>query len=289
MHPRLRATIRLAVFGALAFVVLPAKRAWLRAACQGVDETAVYLLDHTIDLLVLLSFGFVMAAIERRPFATFGLPWRQALRARFWQGAGAGLAALTLLVGALGSTGAIHFGSSPTTALQGIGFGVAYAILFVLLAVREEFLCRGYGLVALAEVSAFWPAALASTVWFTWTHADNAGENWLGLANVAAFGLLACLMLRRTGSLWMAIGFHAAWNWGQTYVYGVSDSGHPAPPGHLLASSTSPAAPAWLSGASVGPEGSALCAALLALLIVLYAWLSSRQVMASGSETVRGR
>jgi len=285
MTSRVRALIRLSAFVGLAFVVLPAKRTWLRAVCQGVDGTVLYLLDHMIDLVAILAFGFIMAAIERRPFAAFGMPWRQALRARFWQGAGAGLAALTVLVLVLGATGAIRIGASPTSALQRIGFGVAYAALFVLIAMREEFLYRGYGLFTLTEVAAFWPAALASTVWFAWSHAGNPGESALGVANVAAFGLLACLMLRRSGSLWMAIGFHAAWDWGETYFYGVGDSGHQAAPGHLLTSTTSTTAPAWLSGASVGPEGSALCAALIALLIVLYARLSSREVMGPGSPT----
>ena len=272
MSPRLRALIRLSGFIVLVFVVLPAKRTWLRAVCHGADATAVYVLDHVIDLVVILAFGVIMASIERRPFGAYGLPWRQALASRFWQGAAAALAVLTVLVGILGATGAIQVGASSTPALQGIGFAAAYAVLFVLLAVREEFLHRGYGLFTLTEATGFWPAALASTAWFVWNHADNPGENALGLASIAAFGLLACLMLRRTGSLWMAIGFHAAWNWGQTYFYGVGDSGHPAPPGHLLTSTTSPAAPAWLSGASVGPEGSVLCTALIALLIIMYAW-----------------
>ena len=273
MNSRLRALGRLLLFVALAFVIFPAKRRWLRVMFHGADETVGYVLDHMIELAAVLIFGSIMAAIERRPFAAFGLPWRLALRARFWQGAGAGLASLTLLILVLRATGAIGLGVSSTSPLHAIGLGLAYATLFVLLAVREEFLYRGYGLFTLTEITGFWPAALASTVWFTWSHAGNSSENWLGLANVAAFGLLACLMLRRTGNLWMAIGFHAAWNWGQTYLFGVSDSGHPAAPGHLLTSTISPTSPAWLSGASVGPEGSALCTVLIAVLGVLYARL----------------
>ena len=36
-----------------------------------------------------------------------------------------------------------------------------------------------------------------------------------------------------TGSLWWAIGFHAAWDWGESYFYGTSDSGLMAR-GHLF-------------------------------------------------------
>src|SRR5262249_6746703 len=107
-----------------------------------------------------------------------------------------------------------------------------------------------------------------------------AGENALGLANVAAFGLLACLALKRTGNLWLVIGFHASWDWGETYLFGVGDSGHPPAPGHLLSSIVSSKSPAWLSGGSVGPEGSALCAALFVIL-----WMACiRWLPASGAR-----
>jgi len=213
----------------------------------------------------------IAATLERRRFSAFGLPWRGALRAGFWQGAGAGLASLAALMFVIQGAGGIRIGLPSTPALAAAGFGIAYAVLFALLAVREEFLYRGYGVFTLAQASGFRIAALASTVWFAWSHAGNSQENGLGLVCLAAFGLLACLMLRRTGNLWMAIGFHTAWNWGQSYLFGVGDSGHPAPPGHLLTSVVSPAAPAWLSGGSVGPEGSALCLVLLGVLGVLYA------------------
>lgn len=271
MNPRLRALGRLLAFLALVIIILPAKGRWLRLVFHGTDDTVRYVVDHMIELAAVLIFSAIMAKIERRPFAAFGLPWRLALRARFWQGAGAGLASLTLLVLVLHATGAIQIDMSSTSALKAVGFGVVYAVLFVLLAVREEFLYRGYGLFTLTEVAGFWPAALASAAWFAWSHAGNARESALGLVTVAAFGLLACLMLRRTGNLWMPIGFHAVWDWGQTYLFGVGDSGHAAAPGHLLTSTVSPTAPAWLSGAAVGPEGSALCVVLFALLVVLYA------------------
>jgi len=80
--------------------------------------------------------------------------------------------------------------------------------------------------------------------------------------------MLACLILRRTGNLWLPIGFHAAWDWGQTYFYGVPDSGTVVP-GHLLDSKFT--GPAWLTGGTVGPEGSALCLVLIIALWFLIA------------------
>ncbi|PYV64514.1 MAG: hypothetical protein DMG97_34665 [Acidobacteria bacterium] len=64
----------------------------------------------------------------------------------------------------------------------------------------------------------------------------------------------------------MPIGLHMAFDWGETYFYGVADSGQTLP-GHLLNSSSS--GPAWLSGGTVGPEGSLLCT-----LLIVVVWLS---------------
>jgi hypothetical protein len=73
--------------------------------------------------------------------------------------------------------------------------------------------------------------------------------------------VLAAFTLWRTGSIWFAIGTHAAFDGGgETYLYSVADSGFAAQ-GHLLRSSFH--GPTWLTGGTVGPEGSVL--AILAL------------------------
>jgi hypothetical protein len=71
---------------------------------------------------------------------------------------------------------------------------------------------------------------------------------------VGLIGLVFCLALWRTGSLWWAIGFHAAWDWAQSFLYGVADSGTIAQ-GRLFAAH--PLGRPILSGGLTGPEGSA--------------------------------
>ena len=62
-----------------------------------------------------------------------------------------------------------------------------------------------------------------------------------------------------------------AFDWGQTYFYGVPDSGSVLP-GHFLNSTST--GPAWLSGGTVGPEGSLLCTSLIVVLwLICAAWL----------------
>ncbi|MGB8675474.1 MAG: hypothetical protein WCD27_14070, partial [Candidatus Acidiferrales bacterium] len=80
-----------------------------------------------------------------------------------------------------------------------------------------------------------------------------------------SFGVLAAFSLFRTGTIWFAIGMHAAWDWAETYFYGVPDSGLIAQ-GHLFNSSSHGAR--WLTGGTVGPEGSCIALGVLVLAAI---------------------
>jgi len=114
-----------------------------------------------------------------------------------------------------------------------------------------------------AEGAGFWQAAWVTSTLFGFIHTGNNGENWIGIFAAAAIGFVFCVSVRFTGSAWWAIGFHAAWDWGETYFYGSADSGNVAT-GHYL--STSPAGSAFWSGGTDGPEGSVLIIPLLILV-----------------------
>jgi hypothetical protein len=62
------------------------------------------------------------------------------------------------------------------------------------------------------------------------------------------------------------VGFHLSFDWGETFLYSVPNSGT-VEPGHLLNSSFH--GPMWLTGGSVGPEGSIFVFVLIALLWIL--------------------
>jgi hypothetical protein len=134
----------------------------------------------------------------------------------------------------------------------------------------EDFLFRGYSQFTLARGIGFWPAALLLTCTFGLMHRQNAGERWSGILLAAIIGLFFCLTLRRTGNLWFAIGFHAAWDWGETFFYSVPDSGT-VWPGHLLKSTLQGST--WLTGGSVGPEGSVFC-----FIMIVLVWLAFDRV-----------
>ena len=109
---------------------------------------------------------------------------------------------------------------------------------------------------------------------FALGHIANTGETAMGLVSVALAGLTFVYVLYRTGSLWWAIGFHATWDFMQSFFYGVRDSGMAAQ-GHLLA--THPHGAALLSGGDTGPEGSILVVpTLLLALFVIHRTLPKR-------------
>jgi uncharacterized protein len=219
-------------------------------------------------VLGALAPAFLMAQLEERKVDSYGLPRTQAFGKMFWLGAGWGLAAITTLMVVLRGVHAFYFGQVVLHGGRALKFAVFWAIYFVLVGLFEEFLLRGYTLHTLAQVAGFWPAAVLLSCAFGAIHFRNPGESWVGLLGAAAIGIFFCLTLRRTGDLWFAVGFHAFWDWGQTYLYSVPDSGT-MEPGHLMRPSFQ--GPGWLTGGSVGPEASVVCFAVIVGLCVMFA------------------
>lgn len=260
----LRAGWRLAIFLAIGWLLSLGLFRLIATAMPGVDKDAVWLVGELGAFVVALVASLIMGRFERRSIASYGLPWRGAFGLRFWQGLGFGFLSLTLLVALLAATGSLHLTHPLQAAGATAGWGAIYVLVFLIVAFKEEFFTRGYAQFTLTTGLFFWPAAILTSAYFGWSHAGNGGEALIGLINAGGFGLLFCFMLLRTGDLWLPIGFHAAWDWGESYFYGVPDSGIVVP-GHLLAATSS--GPAWLSGGTVGPEGSWLCT-----LVLVIAW-----------------
>jgi len=225
------------------------------------------LLEELGNVLAALLPAVVLAGVEGRPWRLYGLPPKEFLGRRFWVGAIWGICAISLLMFALYVMHAFSFGPLALHGARIVRFAIYWSLMFVLVGLFEEFLLRGYTQFTLARGVGFWPAAITLSCAFGLTHLRNNGEHWPGLIAAAFIGFFFCLTLRRTGTLWFAVGFHAAWDWGETFLYSVPDSGMVSP-GHLLSSSLR--GPDWLSGGSVGPEGSVLCFVVVALVSVVF-------------------
>jgi len=251
---------------------------------------ALVLTSRNTALEDAVGFGsFALAAwlvslVERRPFARYGLALRR-MPTDFLMGIFWGFTLLSALVGTLSLTHAIAFDGILLHGAAAFRYAGQWGLAFLFVGLTEEFATRGFlqytvarGVSGItrtidptnrrAHLIGFWVAAtMFSILLFMAGHLGNPGESFAGILVVGAAGAMFAFSLYRTGTLWWAIGFHAAWDWAQTFFYGVSDSGLTGQ-GHLL--QTHPVGASLISGGAVGPEGSilALPTLLLAALII---------------------
>lgn len=259
---------------------IPAVHRILTTATQGTLTPEFELVFESVAIATVFLAAYIMSRIEKRRFAEYGIPARGAFGGFFWQGVLWGLALESLEMLIMYGAGGYSFGGLALSGAALIHYAVLWAIGFVLVGIAEEFTFRGYAQFTLATGMGFWPAAVLLSVLFGAVHLGNPGEGWVGALSVMLFGLFACFTLRRTGNLWFAIGLHAASDYAETFIYSVPDSGMLAK-GHLLNASFH--GPRWLTGGSIGPEGSVIDFALFLLSFVIFAWLY-RPVQSSGQQ-----
>jgi len=239
-------------------------------APRGVPGFWATMAQEVLGFAVAFGAAAIMSRIERRKVGEYGLPLSDAFARKFWLGFLFGLLEITALITLIGSFGGYSFGA---LALQGnaiLKWGLLHLLLFTFVGFFEEFLFRGYLQYTLADGIGFWPAAILLSVGFGAVHLGNPGEGVVGAAGVVMVALLFCFSLKRTGNLWYAVGLHASFDWGETYLFSVPNSGV-VMQGHL--SNSVLHGPTWLTGGTVGPEGSVFCFLTLALQFLVVNWL----------------
>ncbi len=269
----LRSGWRLALYILILVVVWRALR-WLVLAVWkypfALMTPATLLGGECMAFLTVLSGALLMSRLEKRPPGVYGLPAREAFGKLFWQGALWGLGEISALILLIAAWGGYSFGQIALDAPAIARWGAFWAILFVVGGLFEEFAFRGYTQYTLSSGIGFWPAAAILSALFGAVHLGNPGEGWVGALSAGIIGLFFCLTLQRTGSLWFAVGMHASFNWGQTFLFSAPNSGTIFQ-GHL--SSAALHGPRWLTGGTVGPEGSVFCFLTIALLFLLFSRL----------------
>jgi len=268
----LRAGWRLAIYVgsyyfltyAIVFLIAPLLS---RLPDNAMQQSYLLLIGDFVEFVAAIVPAILLSRLEQRPFAIYGLPPTHAFGKNFWIGVLWGIFSLTLLLLLMRAVHIFYFGGFALHGLRALKFAVFWGLLFLTVGLYEEFIARGYTQFTLTEGIGFWPAALVISALFGISHLSNPGENWMGAAGAGIIGLFWCFTLHRTGSLWFGIGMHAAWDWGESFLYSVPDSGLIAP-GHLFKSSFH--GPRWLTGGSVGPEGSVLIIVLFAALWFLF-------------------
>ncbi len=224
-------------------------------------------LGELVALAVAFLPALIMARFERRSFGVYGLPAHGAFGNNFGIGAIWGFIAISVLLLAIRGVGDFSITGLALHGARVFKFAIFWAVFFLCVGFFEEFLFRGYTQFTLTQGIGFWPAAAVLSLMFGAAHSGNGGENKVGLFAVVMIAFFFCLTLRRTGTLWFAVGFHAAFDWGESYFFSVPDSGSLSP-GHLLNSSFTGSH--WITGGSAGPEGSVFVLLLIVLLCVVF-------------------
>ncbi len=252
-------TMCVMVFGFLLRGLFPERRPGFSAWTTLAQEGAMF--------LAALIPALILGRFERRSLRDYGLPGRGVFRLGFWEGMVWGIVSVSVLMAALHGAGAFDYGRVVLHGYYLLKWGVFWGVFFLFVGLFEEFTFRGYTLFTLNSGMGFWPAAVFLSFLFGAVHMGNVGEQWAGGLAAGLIGLWLALTVRRTGDLWLAIGFHLSFDWGETFLYSVPNSGT-VMPGHLLSSHFH--GPGWLTGGSVGPEGSVLVFGLIALLFVVF-------------------
>jgi uncharacterized protein len=280
----LRAVWSILIFGAIFAAIFASSVLVLRhlyppsrgsGAMSEVSLKSVYVNEFLLAFAVLMSTG-IMSKIERRG-RSYGYGGTERLR-KFLAGLGSGVILISLLVVLLWKSGLLIVERQLIFGSDILRYGVLWLLALCLLGIFEESIAHGFLLYTLTRgltrfyqwafqtrhnaTLGFWTSAVILCLLFSLLHSGNPGESPIGLLSVFLIGMFFCFSIWRTGSLWWAVGMHAAWDWGQNFLFGVADSGlvnqH-----RLLA--THPLGQPILSGGATGPEGSILIVGVLAL------------------------
>jgi len=279
---RLRSGWRLAIFVGIYLVLMFVATGGVRfiyALQQYVAPNLTVLGDQFSDLvfrLILLLTSLAAGYICVR--ALEGLPWRSlglTLHARWLRdllvGSVIGIVSLAIATAIAFVAGGLRFSLS-SAGIKAVALTLIFsALLFIVAALAEEALFRGYPLQTLTRARLIWLGILLTSVPFAAIHLKNPnGGGMLAFVNTALAGVWLAAAYLKTRSLWFPLGVHWAWNWALGSLFGLPVSGITkiAPYPILVGSDLGPA---WLTGAAYGIEGGVACTVAL-IISTIFLW-----------------
>ena len=141
-------------------------------------------------------------------------------------------------------------------------------MMFLAVAVGEEMIFRG---VIFRWIDERWNtcvALLISAILFGWMHISNDNATWWSsLAIAVEAGLLLGAAYKWSGSLWVPIGIHWAWNYTQGNIFGLAVSGSEA--GETMLT-TIVNGPDIITGGAFGPEASIISVILGTFFTIVF-------------------
>jgi uncharacterized protein len=269
----LRAGWRFVIFLAIFFLageVLDRILAKIHFPGRTMDWSSM-VLNELVDFALVAAVAWVMSRVERERFSSYGLPLVQGAGGLLLRGIVWGFIPSALILIPIYFLGGCSFHGLALHGRDFVFYALVWALAMLGVGFSEEFMFRGYALKTLAEGIGFWPAAVLLSSLFGFVHLIfKPNEGWIDPISVALYGVFWCLTLRRTGSLWFAVGFHAASDYADMIAFAEPNTGNDGKPliGHLLDIRFH--GPAWLTGGPRGTEASLLVFVVLAGLFYLF-------------------
>lgn len=253
----IRFPLTLIVLGCVLYIVSQIIAAMFRAAMVPVPDMTEWhpFFDaNPADLFYGIAAGglsvlayWVLCKIEGRKMVDFaGWKWKRELGGGMILGAGL-IVIVTAFVALMGNYRIGGWGHSGWAGLAAmVGLAVSSGV-------GEEVLFRGIIFRLTEKMVGSWLALAFSAGIFGYLHIGNANATWFSSAAIAVeAGILLGAIYMLTRRLWAAIGFHAAWNFTQGWIFDIPVSGNRTPAlvqSHISGSD-------WMTGGAFGLEAS---------------------------------
>lgn len=229
-----------------------------------------------VSCLAVIVFSVAMLALyaifiklfEKHPAGD--IPLRR-LAPDTLKGLGIGCAFFIVVVLIMFAAGLYRIDSVGTDNPAGI---IAAFLGFLVVAVGEEIIFRGVLFHWIDEKWGFIAALIASSLVFGLMHIFQPGATlWSSFAIAVEAGLLLGATYKYSGTLWLPIGIHWAWNFTQGNIFGFAVSGSDA---GVSLIQPAIAGPDILTGGIFGAEASVI-SLIIGLLLSLYFILKIRR------------
>ena len=228
----------------------------------------VFASELQTGVIIVIATG-AMAWFERRSPFSYGFTFASGAIPRLLQGLGLGVVSTAIVALLMFAFGGMQIQGIHLHGMDLLRYPVEWALAMVVVGISEEATFRGYLLVTLKRGVGFWPAALLLSALFVLAHAGKPGENIVDFASLFLLAVWGCVTFFKTGSLWLIVGFHMAFDFMQIFVIGTPN-GSQKPIGALLSATFS--GPAWANGGVLGTEASYFMFPVIGLLFAYIYW-----------------
>jgi membrane protease YdiL (CAAX protease family) len=219
---------------------------------SGETFISFYNLFVSFGLVILLIWIWV-SLFEKRSFSSLGFHKKNAFK-NYFLGFLMGFIMLGTVIILMSIFGSIDYENNPEEfKIELLGTFLLLLGGYVIQGAAEEILVRGWLFQVIAVKYKPWLGAVISSVIFAFLHGLNTGVSALAIVNLLLFAFLLVFLILNHKNIWVACGWHTAWNWTMENIFGLNVSGNEG--GDSLLNLTSNG-PNLLTGGAFGPEAS---------------------------------